>query len=116
MLKLKNCENNLSRIKFINTTNIRIRQQELQMIEGKGYNKIKKHNRRDWKKIYIYTLIHTHMTRQIYKKNQIELLKLKTNKQTKKWFLKLIDELEWRSEPEYSYKDITPKTVSELMR
>lgn len=28
MLKLKNCENNLSRIKFINTTNIKIRQQE----------------------------------------------------------------------------------------
>ena len=52
------------------------------------------------------------MTRQIYKKNQIELLKLKTNKQTKQWFLKLIGELEWRSEPEYSYKDITPKTVS----
>ena len=47
MLKLKKCENNLSRIKFINTTNIRIRQQELQIIEGKCYNVIEKHNRRD---------------------------------------------------------------------
>jgi hypothetical protein len=47
MLKLKKCENNLSRIQFITQQIIRIRQQELQMIEGEGYNMIKKYNRRD---------------------------------------------------------------------